>query len=158
VKTGLESLRVLVIDDSRLTRELIQGALAAVGVRQILCERDGESGLAALARFRPDIVFLDWEMEPMNGIAVLHLIRTGHAPDPYVPVIMVTAHAGREAVIEARDAGITEFLAKPITVPSLLARLHGVIRQPRHFVLTPTYRGPDRRRRHEPKPAVAEAG
>ncbi len=67
-----------------------------------------------------------------------------------LPIIMLTANSEPEYVVEARDRGVTEFLAKPFTVDSLYRRLVSVIARPRPFVNAEQYFGPDRRRRQVP--------
>ncbi len=66
-----------------------------------------------------------------------------------VPVIMMTGHSERHRIEEARDAGITEFLAKPISARSVLERMIEVIEHPRPFVRTKSYFGPCRRRKND---------
>jgi DNA-binding response OmpR family regulator len=76
-----------------------------------------------------------------------------NAPDsrnPYLPIIMMTGHSERYRVMEARDAGVTEFVAKPLTAKSVLERIQAVIYRPRPFVRTADYFGPDRRRKDDP--------
>ncbi len=63
---------------------------------------------------------------------------------------MLTGHAARARVEEARDAGVTEFVVKPVTARAVLDRINAVILRPRHFVRTSEYFGPDRRRRQDP--------
>ncbi len=63
---------------------------------------------------------------------------------------MLTGYAERSLVMEARDAGVTEFIAKPLTAQALVNRLGAVIFKPRPFVRTSSYFGPDRRRRDDP--------
>jgi hypothetical protein len=63
---------------------------------------------------------------------------------------MMTGHSAVVRVMEARDAGVTEFIAKPLSAKTLLNRLNSVLYQPRAFVRTQTYFGPDRRRRADP--------
>lgn len=70
------------------------------------------------------------------------------SPDPYVPIVMLTGHTEMIRVVVARDAGVTEFLAKPISAKGLLSRLISVIEQPRPFIRTKTYFGPDHRRQN----------
>jgi DNA-binding response OmpR family regulator len=84
----------------------------------------------------------------MSGLELVKLIRTSpDCPNPFVPVIMLTGHSQAEHVREARDAGATEFLAKPISAKGVLARMTLVIESPRSFVRTKEYFGPCRRRR-----------
>jgi DNA-binding response OmpR family regulator len=76
------------------------------------------------------------------------MIRTSTAsPNPFVPIIMLTGYTSLERVRQARDAGINEFLAKPVSVKAILSRLTSVIEHPRSFVRTKMYFGPCRRRR-----------
>jgi DNA-binding response OmpR family regulator len=63
-----------------------------------------------------------------------------------VPIIMLTGHSEKHRVTSARDAGITEFMAKPISAKSLYQRILNVVANPRPFIKTKTYFGPDRRR------------
>ena len=68
------------------------------------------------------------------------------SPNPYIPIIMVTGHTERHRVEAARDAGVTEILAKPITAQNLFSRIGEIVDHPRPFVKSVDYFGPDRRR------------
>jgi len=70
--------------------------------------------------------------------------------NPYVPIIMITGHTEKKRVLAARDAGITEILVKPISAKALYQRIVNVILNPRPFVRTKNYFGPDRRRSLNP--------
>jgi DNA-binding response OmpR family regulator len=84
----------------------------------------------------------------MDGLTFTKKVRTDpNSPNPYVPIIMLTGHTETARVMEARDAGINMFLAKPISVKALSERLALMIDNPARFVRTPTYFGPDRRRK-----------
>ncbi len=90
-------------------------------------------------------------MEPVDGVEFTRLVRVAaDSPNPFLPIIMVTGFADRTRVEEARDAGITEFIVKPVTARAVLDRLNNVINKPRPFVKTSDYFGPDRRRRQDP--------
>src|SRR3546814_20681438 len=90
---------------------------------------------------------MDWEMEGMNGMTLLQTIRSGRRGiNPMTPVIVVSANTIARNVIQARDAGMPEFLAKPISAASLYARLVSILESPRRFVRAGPYCGPDRRR------------
>jgi DNA-binding response OmpR family regulator len=67
-----------------------------------------------------------------------------------VPIIMLTGHSEKKRVIAARDAGVTEFLAKPISAKGLYGRILNVVANPRPFIRTKNYFGPDRRRNANP--------
>jgi DNA-binding response OmpR family regulator len=90
-------------------------------------------------------------MFPLDGVEFTRMVR--NAPDsrnPYLPIIMMTGHSERYRVMDARDAGVTEFVAKPLTAKAVLERIHAVIYRPRPFVRTAEYFGPDRRRKDDP--------
>ena len=89
-------------------------------------------------------------MEPITGIDLTELGRTSSkSPNPYIPVIMISVYSDEARVQMARDHGVTEFLAKPFTVERLMERLETVIENPRPFVRTDSYFGPERRRQQD---------
>ena len=91
---------------------------------------------------------LDWVMEGMSGLDLIQMIRTNpQTPNPFVPVIMLTGHTSLDHVRQARDAGVNEFIAKPVSVKTMMSRLVSVIENPRPYVRTNVYFGPCRRRR-----------
>ncbi len=151
---ALKELRVLVVDNSPQMLELLSSLLQAVGVGMVETAIDGGDALGKFASFPADIIFSDWEMEPMTGIEFVQAIRHSvRSPNPFVPIIMVTSHAEADRVLEARDAGIHEYLVKPITAQALLARISEVINNPREFMRTTSYFGPVPRRRGQSRAA-----
>jgi DNA-binding response OmpR family regulator len=72
--------------------------------------------------------------------------QPGANANPYVPIIMLSGHSEKKRVVSARDAGVTEFLAKPISAKALYQRILNIVVSPRSFIKTRTYFGPDRRR------------
>jgi DNA-binding response OmpR family regulator len=86
-------------------------------------------------------------MPIFDGLELTQMIRQpGANANPYVPIIMITGHTEKTRVTAARDAGVTEFLAKPISAKALYQRIVNVVANPRPFIRTKTYFGPDRRR------------
>ena len=147
----LDRLTVLIVDDNQHMRTLIRTILESLGVNHILDARDGAHALEKMAQTQIDLVVLDWNMEPMDGLELTrHLRRASDSPDPFVPVIMLSGHTERSRVMQARDAGVTEFMAKPVSARSLYARIVSIIENPRPFVRTADYFGPDRRRQMLP--------
>lgn len=117
-------MRVLVADDSSTMRKIILRSLQAVGVTDITEAADGAE---AVALFKPgdfDMVLTDWNMPGMTGLEVLKAIR---AQDAKIPVIMVTTEAEKSRVLEAIQAGVTDYLVKPFTADTLREKLekHG---------------------------------
>src|SRR5581483_11468752 len=111
---------------------------------------DGQAAMNELRGNACDIAIVDWVMEPMDGLEFVRQVRSAEdSPNPFLPIIMMTGHTERHRIFKARDAGVTEFLAKPITAKTLLLRLMNIIEHPRPFVRAKGYFGPDRRRRSE---------
>ena len=87
-------------------------------------------------------------MSPLDGLDFVRLVRTGNdSPNKFVPIVMLTGHTETHRVMEARDCGVNEFLAKPNSARGLYARIRQIIDNPRPFIQTSRYFGPDRRRR-----------
>ncbi len=143
-----DRLKILVVDDNQHMRKLVVTILQAFGAMQIFEASDGERAWTVLREANPDVIMLDWQMEGMNGIDFARQVRNSpNSPNPFVPIIMLTGHTHVDHVRQARDAGVNEFLAKPVSVKAILTRLISVIDHPRPFVRTKTYFGPCRRRR-----------
>ncbi len=141
-------LTVLLVDDNIHIRRLARTILTAFGCRNIPEAENGEAALTYLSQSPVDVMIADWQMEPMDGIELTRSVRRGDGvPNPYLPIIMLTGHTTRSSILAAREAGVTEYLAKPITPKGLLSRLQMVIENPRPFVRTPQFFGPDRRRK-----------
>ena len=144
---SLQSLKVLLIDDNQHMRAITSAVLQSAGVREVREASDGAAALEILREQSVDLAIVDFNMFPLDGVEFTRLVR--NSPDtanPYLPIIMMTGHSGKQRVYEARDAGVTEFLAKPITAKAVLDRIQSVIWKPRPFVKTEGYFGPDRRR------------
>ena len=147
VHIDFNKLRFLVVDDNLHMRRILRTLLHGFGAREVVEAEDGASGLELFGQNNPDIIFLDWEMPLFDGLELIQMIRQpGGSSNPFVPIIMLTGHTERTRVTKARDAGITEFLAKPISAKGLYQRVFSVVAHPRPFIRTATYFGPERRR------------
>ena len=145
---NLERLNFLIVDDNKHMRALVKSILHALGIKNILEAGDGADAFKELRHFPADIIICDWNMSPLDGMDFVRMVRTGNdSPNQYVPIIMLTGHTEMNRVLEARDSGVHEFLAKPISAKSLYARIRAIIENPREFVRTSMYFGPNRRRR-----------
>ena len=97
-----------------------------------------------------DVIITDLEMEDGNGFGVIDAIRgDDESPDPMLPIIVLSANTMKHTILQARDAGMTEFLAKPVTADTLYRRIVTIIEGARSFVRTGNYFGPDRRRKSD---------
>lgn len=142
-------LKVLLVDDNHHMRVMLTEILRALGVRTVFEANDGTEALQMLRNQPVDIIMTDLAMAPLDGIDFVRLLRKSNGPSQMTPVIMITGHCTLARVNEARDAGVNEFLAKPLTARGVLDRVALVIDHPRGFVRTDTYFGPDRRRRSD---------
>lgn len=143
---GLASLRVLLIDDNKHMRAIVGAILHGLGVHTLKEAADGKEAIDILRQWPADLAICDFAMKPMDGVEFTRLVRNSKiSRNPYLPIIMMTGHADKGRVFEARDAGVTELLVKPVTARDVIDRLNTVIYRPRPFVRTPDYFGPLRR-------------
>ncbi len=128
--------------------EITKSLLTTFGVGHVVGAQNGEMGYRRFCEYNNDIVIADWMMRPMDGISFTRQVRNDpKSPNPYVPVILMTGFSEKRRVIQARDAGVTEFLVKPFNARDLYKRIVQVIERPRQFVRAPDFFGPDRRRK-----------
>lgn len=147
MRVDFTKLRFLIVDDNPFMRKVFKALLHGFGAREVMEAEDGASGLEMFTNYAPDVVLLDWEMPILDGLEVARLIRQpATSVNPFVPIIMVTGHSERRRITMARDAGVNEFLVKPISSKALYDRILAVVAFPRPFIRTKTYFGPDRRR------------
>ena len=116
--------RVLVADDSSTMRKIILRSLQAVGVKDVAEAADGSEAIALFEPGKFDLVLTDWNMPGMNGLELLKAIRER---DKAIPVIMVTTEAEKARILEAIQAGVTDYLVKPFQQDALREKLekHG---------------------------------
>ncbi|HEU5272432.1 MAG TPA: response regulator [Xanthobacteraceae bacterium] len=147
IRIDFNRLRFLVIDDNAHMRRILRTLLHSFGTREVYEAEDGAAGLEAFTHIIPDIVITDWVMPIFDGLELAQMIRQpGANANPYVAIIMLTGHSDKKRVLAARDAGVTEFLAKPISAKALYQRIMNIVVNPRPFIRTASYFGPDRRR------------
>ena len=144
----LKSVRVMIVDDQDFIRSLLRHILGVLGCKNITDSSDGETAWELIQDNAPDLLIVDWGMSPVDGLELVHRVRHDpSSPDKFLPIIMITAHSERPRIITARDAGVNEFVMKPVSAKTLFSRLNSVIEHPRRFVRTSEYFGPDRRRK-----------
>jgi CheY-like chemotaxis protein len=141
----------LVLDDNAHMRALLRTVLQGLGVARVI-EASGAAEAFEVLRGAPvDVAFVDYRLGDLDGTEFTQLVRT--APDsvnPYLPIVMLTAYGERSKVRAAVDAGVDEFLVKPIRASDVAKRIQAVVNHRRAFVRTPSYFGPDRRRKSDP--------
>lgn len=148
---GLSSLSVLIADDSQNLRTLIATVVRSTGVGRVYEASDGADALSLLTDTPCDIAIVDLSMPVVDGLEFTSFVRRSpSSKNPFMPIVLMTAHSERSRVMAARDAGVTEVLAKPVSTRSILLRLIACIDHPRSFIKSVAYVGPDRRRRSDP--------
>ena len=144
-------LTVLVIDDNIHMLRIIATMVRGFGFDKVLTAQDPADAFEIIKSNQVDLIFLDLRMPVLDGLEFTDMIRNSpDSPDPYVPIIMITAHSERVMVQKARDIGVTEFCCKPINANTLYQRIVSVVNYNRPFIRSATYFGPDRRRRKDP--------
>ena len=145
-----DHLKALIVEDNVHMRALLRSLLAALGINHVYEAGNGADAFVILRDKSPDMILTDLSMKPVDGIDFTREVRLSHdSPNAYVPIIMITGHTERHKVEAARDAGVTEFLAKPITAQGLFLRIAEIVERPRPYVRCVEYFGPDRRRRRD---------
>lgn len=148
---NLASLRILVVDSDQELRALTRDMLDSIGIPQVYTIADGSRVFSELRDRQFDLLIVERQIVPVDGIDVTRMIRTASdSPDPHVPILMVTAAPSLEEVTTARDVGVSEFLIRPFSVDTLRGRVTAIINNPRAFIEVENYFGPDRRRATRP--------
>ena len=140
-KTRLRKVRILIGDPNERISTLVYNVLRSFGFEHIDVVKDGEAMLAVLRDHDVDLLISEWDLEGVNGIRMIQLIR-GEGKQRWhrdLPAIILTGKADLESVRKARDAGFTEFVAKPFSAKSVSTRLLQIIDHPRQFVASPVF-------------------
>ena len=146
-----DRLSVMLVDNNRHMLNLMAEISRGLSIRHIIKLTNPVDAFRDMMIMPVDIVLIDFAMEMLDGIEFTKLVRQGKdSPDAFMPIIMVTGYSDAHTVRLARDAGVTEFLAKPISATALFTRVLEVINNPRPFVRCNGFFGPDRRRQQMP--------
>ncbi len=145
---NLGNLKILLVEDNPHWQHIVRVLLHALGVNMLTIIPDATSALSRLAEENFDILICDWELEGPSGIDLVRELRNEEkSPTPFIPIIMLTAHTQKHKVEEARDAGVTEVLTKPISAQVLYQHIVDIVEHPREFKRTAGFFGPNRRRK-----------
>ena len=147
VQYDLSSLCLLLVEDHPHMRQIIRTILNSLGVKDIKEASDAQAGLTIVQEAEVDVILCSWLMNDINGPEFARRVRSDEkSKNRYVPIIMLSAFTEVFRITEARDAGVNEFLAKPISPKSLYQRILAIIERPRPFIRTDSFFGPCRRR------------
>ena len=147
MSSPLNKLAFLVVDDNPNMSMIVRTILKNFGIIHIYEAKDVGEAFGIVRQYAIDVVILDYNLGFMDGVEFVKMMRTAKdSPNPYLPIIMLTAYTEQYRVETARDAGITEFCAKPVTATEIYRKICEVIERPRPFIRAGKYFGPDRRR------------
>jgi len=144
----LRDARFLVVDDHQPMREILKSLLFGLGARQVSEARDAAQAFDMLKYGAYDILMTDYDMAGETGVQLATRLRraTGNL-NRRIPIVMVTGRAEGPVILAARDAGVDEYLVKPLNTVSLTQKIDAALNRRRPFIETERYIGPDRRRR-----------
>jgi len=117
--------KILIVDDMQTMRRLLKSALTDLGFTDITDADGGRTAMALLEKGNFELVITDWNMPDMAGIDLLRAIRA-HERLKDLPVMMVTAEAKKEQIMEAAQAGVNGYVVKPFNAGQLKEKLDKV--------------------------------
>jgi two-component system chemotaxis response regulator CheY len=120
------NIKVLVVDDFATMRRIIKNVLKQIGFTKILEADDGTTALEVLKENQVDLIISDWNMPNMTGLDLLKTVR-GEKSTQSIPFLMVTAEAQKDNVIQAVQAGVSNYLVKPFTADAIKAKLTQIL-------------------------------
>ena len=120
-----KNMKFLVVDDFSTMRRIVRNLLKEIGFSNVDEAEDGVVALHKLKNGQFDFVVTDWNMPNMSGIELLKAIR-GDASLKHLPVMMITAEAKKENIIEAATAGASGYIVKPFTAATLDEKLNKI--------------------------------
>jgi DNA-binding response OmpR family regulator len=132
-------MKILIIDDEPLNVALFEDMLSEAGYRQVKSLTDSRQALAICDTFAPDLILLDLMMPHVDGLAILHALRSA-GDEIFLPVIVLTADANEETKRAALSAGATDFLLKPLDHLEVVLRIANLLEMRRLHVQLDTQR------------------
>src|ERR1700749_2839691 len=119
-----ETLRFLIVDDNTAVRVIIKEILRGFGARTIEWAQDGAAALQIMKGQSFDVLITDMVMPGVGGVDLTKAVRSGSLPPKAnSPIILLSGNMDRASLVAARNAGVSEFVAKPVVVAHLHARL-----------------------------------
>ena len=118
--------RCLIVDDSRVVRKVARRIVEDLRFEAEEAA-DGAQALENCRKVMPDAVLLDWNMPVMTGIEMLRAIRADEKLKT-LPVLMVTAEAQKDNIVEAAQAGVSNYIVKPFTAETLQDKMNKIFK------------------------------
>ena len=147
----LKKMKVLVVDPNAFMRGVVADSLRRLMVTTIMAAASAVEAFTVGRAFKPDVIFVDWDAGRMSGLEFTREVRrntTGVSRE--TPIILLAGVIDHDQLMSARQAGINEFLLKPVSAQGVLSRIEEVVLRPRKFIDSRNYVGPCRRRKDDP--------
>jgi two-component system chemotaxis response regulator CheY len=122
-----QNMKILTVDDFSTMRRIIRNMLRQLGYTNVVEAENGVEALSLLQREKVDFVISDWNMPHMNGLDLLKAIRADANLKP-IPVLLITAEALKEYVVEAVKAGVNNYIVKPFTTETLKEKIDTIFK------------------------------
>lgn len=123
------NIRAMVCDDSPMIRMMEKNALRGVGITDVVEAKDGSDALPLLEAEKFDILVLDWMMPNVHGIEVARIVREGNGPNKDIMILMVTAEASKDNVLQISKYKVNGYVLKPFTIEILEKKLKILIKR-----------------------------
>ena len=120
------NMNILIVDDYKTMLRIVRNLLKQLGFDNVDEATDGSAALQKLRDKEYSLVISDWNMEPMTGLQLLKEVRADTKLKE-TPFIMITAESKTENVIEAKKAGVSNYIVKPFNADTLKAKLNSVL-------------------------------
>lgn len=118
-------MKILIVDDFSTMRRIIKNLLRDLGFNNTVEADDGNTALPILKSGGVDFLITDWNMPNMQGIELLRAVRSDINLKS-LPVLLVTAEAKREQIVEAAEAGVNGYIIKPFTAATLKEKIEKI--------------------------------
>ena len=121
-------MKILVVDDFSAMRRILKNVLGQIGLTNIIEADDGTTALDVLKDNKVDLIVSDWTMPKMSGLDLLKTVRSNESTKD-TPFLMVTASSQKDDVLEAIQAGVSNYIVKPFTADTVKEKLTLIFRK-----------------------------
>jgi len=150
IETEFSDMKVLIVNAFPEFRTIMRGFLGDIGIYETYTADTASRALKAIPELKPDMAILDRHIKPIDGVKLTKYIRSdAHSPRPDLPIVLLATFWREDGLYEARDAGVSEVVAKPFSAKALQSHVRAAVKAPRPIIATGKYIGPDRRRKDD---------
>lgn len=150
---NFKGLNFMIADANDNIRGIMHGLLRGFGATNVIDAVDGEAALRDIPLRNVDMLFCDLNLPKIDGFSLIKKLRADESsPARFIPILILTSHTQQRNIEKSRDSGANIVIAKPLSVKAVYDRLAWIASEPRAFVQTTGYIGPDRRFKTEGLP------